>query len=263
MARTKIETADSVWNPVRGCSKWSTGCRECFACRTAGRFNGPGLPYEGLTRRTAHGWEWTGEVRCIDEKLDDPSHVATPQLFFVNSMADLFHRQVPDVFIADVFNTMLASDWHTYFTLTKRVLRMEQWFGSEAAAGIEHLAYDLGVQWPLKHVRIGASVENQAAADDRVAALQRCPGSTRILSCEPLLGEIDLGDLEGIHQVIAGCETGPKSRIRPMKEDWVRHLRDQCIERGVAFFYKQNLNESGVRVRMPLLDGRQWGEQPA
>lgn len=154
---------------------------------------------------------------------------------------------------------------HTFQVLTKRAARMEQWFGSEEAEQAEAFAAEQGREWPLSNVWIGTSVENQDAADLRMLSLIGTPAQTRFVSCEPLIGEVNLAPYlqnDEVHQVIAGCQTGPKSRIYEMDEDWVRELRDQCKAFGVAFFYKQKLDENGVRVVAPFLDGKQWKEYP-
>lgn len=264
MAKSKIPWTDEVWNPIRGCSPESIGCSECYACRMAGRFCGPGKPYEGLVRRTSTGWKWTGEVRLLPEKLEDPLRWKEPRRVFVNSMADLFHAKVPDEFIYQVWKTMTIAMRHTFQVLTKRAVRMEQWFGSDAGEKAREFAASQGREWPLNNVWVGASMENQDAVDKRAPALLGCPAWIRYVSCEPLLGKINISAhlSGGIHQVIAGCQTGPKLRIYEMKEDWVRSLRDQCQKYGAAFFYKQKLNEDGIRVSMPFLDDRQWGEYP-
>ena len=264
MAKSKIEWTDVVWNPVRGCSPESIGCGECYGCRMGGRFCGPGQPYEGLVKRTATGWKWTGDVVLVPAKLDAPLHWAKPRKVFVNSMSDLFHPKVPDDFILDVWRVMTVTPRHTFQVLTKRAARMEQWFGSAAGDQAREFAAAQGREWPLNNVWLGASLENQDAADKRTPALLNCPAWIRIVSCEPLLGAVNISNYMsgGIHQVITGCQTGPKSRIYQMDEDWVRGLRDQCQRYGVAFFYKQKLDEKGVRIGMPELDGRQWSEYP-
>ena len=230
----------------------------------AGRFCGPDQPYEGLVDRAGTGWKWTGDVRLLPEKLEDPVRWTRPRLIFVNSMADLFHRKVPDDFILDVFRTMARASHHTFQVLTKRAARMEQWFGSTDGEEAARLAAEQGITWPLKNVWLGVSVENQTAADTRVVSLLRSPAYFRFLSCEPLIGSVTLQPLHlsMIDQMIVGCQTGPRTQVYPMDEDWVRALRDQCTQHQVAFFYKQKLDADGIRIKMPLLDGREWAEYP-
>jgi protein gp37 len=299
MAKSKIEWTDVVWNPIRGCSRVSEGCRNCYAERMGGRFNQPGQPYEGLVRAVQGGWQWTGEVRMIHDKLRDPLRWQKPRRVFVNSMSDLFHEKVLDEWIRDIFVVMGMASIHSFQVLTKRALRMEQWFGSWAANEAAEQLAEHGVEWPLRNVWLGVSVEDQPHADERIPSLLAAPAAVRFVSAEPLLAEVDLtliecsaypsnpgavrrrcemcsepgmterctngyfdGLAEGIDWVIVGCETGPRSKTRPMLESWVRLLRDQCSEHEVAFFYKQSKDEEGSKIALPLLDGRQWLEFP-
>lgn len=303
MAKSKIEWTDRVWNFIRGCSRVSEGCRNCYAERMAGRFNQPGQPYHGLVRAVRGGWRWTGDVVLIEEKLRDPLRWTKPSNVFVDSMSDLFHEKVLDEWIRDAFVVMGLAGIHTFQILTKRALRMEQWFGSWAAnEAAEELAQH-DIEWPLQNVWMMVSAEDQPALDSRLPSLLATPAAVRGVSLEPLIDEIDLtmvecplykgeipepavpkkrcgmcsepgvgerctngffnGLVEGIDWVIVGCETGPRSRTRPMKEGWVRLLRDQCAEHGVPFFYKQSKDEQGNKIAVPLLDGRQHTEYPS
>lgn len=275
--KTGIEWTDATWNPVRGCSRVSEGCRHCYAEQIAARFSGPGQPYEGLADRAKSGSKWTGKVRLIEEALDQPLRWRRPRRIFVNSMSDLFHENLPDEAIDRVFAVMALAPQHTFQVLTKRPDRMLEWSLRNATGGrIFHLAGELGKPqsgaWPRPNIWLGVSVEDQRAADERIPLLLQTPAAKRFLSCEPLLGPVDLSrcgkhytgsgplhlwktDLEGnggwrqqhgaktgedppeIDWVIAGGES--RSGARPMHPDWARSLRDQCAAAGVPFFFKQ------------------------
>jgi len=204
MGKTAIEWSDSTWNPIRGCSRVSEGCRNCFAERIAARFSGPGQPYEGLARMGENGPRWTGEVRLIESVLFQPLRWREPRRVFVNSMSDLFHESLRDNQIDWVFAVMQASPWHTFQVLTKRPERMRAYIaGAEermANTG-EELAGAMGWchahehrAWPLDNIWLGVSVENQDTADERIPPLMRTPAAVRFVSCEPLLAPIDLDD---------------------------------------------------------------------
>lgn len=267
MSKTKIAWTNETWNPVTGCSKVSPGCANCYAERMDRRI------------RAAHGEEfklWTPQnaeynVRLHPERLEQPLHWKNPRMVFVNSMSDLFHEQVPESFIADVFASMshpLARK-HTFQILTKRPARMLEIIKRTKIFGIA-LAHE-----PLPNVWLGVSVENQKAADERIPLLLQTPAAVRFLSCEPLLEEIfiqhlfyasDDGDPEefrdgtylAISWVIVGGESGPN--FRPMKDTWARSIRNQCHGAGVPFFFKQH---SGYRPQEnALLDGVEYHEFP-
>lgn len=222
--KTNIEWTDATWNPIRGCSRVSEGCRNCYAETVANRFNGPGLPYEGLI---ASGGQWNGQIKLVPEQLEQPLRWTRPRKIFVNSMSDLFHENVPFEYIAAVFAVMSVTTRHTYQVLTKRPQRMVeffQWalqqqdddgawqplrpdvFPSDAFfAGdriFDHFpawinwqtcGYDnCGPAWPYKNVWLGVSVEDQATADERIPLLLQTPAAVRWISAEPLLGAIDL-----------------------------------------------------------------------
>jgi protein gp37 len=255
-----IEWTDATWNTVRGCWKISPGCEHCYAIRTAARFSGPGLAYEGLTKTDP--LNWSGKVRLVPELLDMPLHWHRPRRIFVNSMSDLFHEDVPVDFIADIFGIMFLADWHTYQILTKRSKRMRDLLCGPNF--MNRVIFNLGKRlsrlhesykqaqilreldkfnnrpddwWPLKNVEIGVSVENQKYADLRLPDLALTPAATRFVSFEPLLGPVDASRwLHRIDGVIVGGESGPDAR--PMHPGWVRSLRDQCAP-GRAFFFKQ------------------------
>lgn len=279
--KTGIAWTDATWNPIRGCTPVSEGCRYCYAASVAARFSGPGMPYEGLAERTPKGPRWTGEVRLIEDHLDDPLHWRKPRRVFVNSMSDLFHPALWLQVIARIFAVMAAAPQHTFQVLTKRPERMAQLLNDSGfLSAVEEFAVIR--LWPLPNVWLGTSVENQEAAGERIPHLLRTPAAVRFLSCEPLLGPIDLegrldtdhecpegGPVCGqcfagapaarIHWVIVGGESGPNHR--PFDPAWARSLRDQCREAGVAFFFKQ---VGGLRPTSggDLLDGERIQEYP-
>lgn len=232
--RSNIEWTDATWNPVRGCTKISPGCKHCYAETFSERFRGvPGHPFE-------QGFD----LRLVETALELPRRWRRGRLVFVNSMSDLFHDDVPLSYIQRVFQVMAECPQHRFQVLTKRAARLE--------AIADRLTFPPNV-W------MGVSVEN-ARYTERVHHLQRVPAAVRFLSVEPLLGPIDALPLEGIQWVIVGGESG--HRARPMDTDWVRSIRDQCRAANVAFFFKQ----WGGRRRKAagrLLDGREWNELPA
>lgn len=228
---TKIEWTEQTWNPVTGCAKVSAGCKHCYAERMTKRLQAMGQPnyVNGFT------------VTTHEHMLDVPLKRKKPTMYFVCSMSDLFHEDVPTEFILRVFDTMRATP-HTYQVLTKRHKRM-----AEIAQRID---------WPA-NVWAGASIESQWHVG-RMSALLQVPARVRFLSCEPLLGPLTL-KLDGIQWVIVGGESGPGAR--PMDVQWARSLRDQCQSAGVAFFFKQH---GGVNKKATgrELDGRTWDEMP-
>lgn len=219
---SKIEWTDKTWNPVTGCTKVSQGCKNCYAERIYERFNGHGS---------------FKNIICHHNRLGHPLKWKKPSMIFVNSMSDLFHEDVPFEFIDHVFDNMYASNWHIFQVLTKRPERMLAFYEWKQAGN----GFKFGDHWPLKNVWIGVSVEDQEAADERIPLLLKVPAAVRFLSCEPLLGEIDLGRdvifLKKLHWVIVGGESG--SGARPMHPDWVISLRDQCKVADISFFFKQ------------------------
>lgn len=275
-ATSTIEWTQATWNPVRGCSKVSEGCRNCYAMNIAARFSGPGLPYEGLAERHGGKAQWTNRVVTVEDSLTLPLTWKAPRRIFVSSMSDLFHEDVPQEFIYRVSHIMLKTPQHTYQVLTKRPERMAGvWLTSLHCEWLRerlgnHLLTDAVIHHMLRHVWMGTSVEDQAAADIRIPDLLKVLARVRFLSCEPLLGPVDLQsvcpqvgpddtsssldalegfrfcrsqednwgeDIPRVHWVIAGGESGPGAR--PMHPDWARSLRDQCRAAGVPFFFKQ------------------------
>jgi protein gp37 len=251
MGDSKIEWTNKTWNPIRGCSVVSEGCRNCYAMNFAARFAQQGEPYEGLAYRNESGAHWTGKVRLIEEHLEDPLRWRKPRMIFVNSMSDLFHEALSDHDIARVVSVMWAADHHAYQILTKRPDRMMRW-----ASEYEKKLRDANRR-PLsgwRHVWLGVSVEDQKTADERIPLLLQTSAAVRWISAEPLLGPVDLTRYfardwtlrghnhptertTGIDWIVAGGESGPKAR--PMHPDWARSLRDQCVAAGVPYFFKQ------------------------
>jgi len=252
--KSTIEWTDATWNPVRGCSKISPGCKHCYAETFAERFRGvPGHPYE-------QGFD----VRMVPEKLDEPLRWRTPRRVFVNSMSDLFHASIPFEYIDRVFATMRLAERHTFQVLTKRADRMKEYVDSARRRSmVDGLEVVPGrpITWERAHANVwqGVSVEDRKYGLPRIAHLRETPAAVRFLSVEPLLEDLGALDLRGIHWVIVGGESG--AGARPMKAEWVRSIREQCAAAGVAFFFKQRL-ERGRKVSTPELDGRRWVEFP-
>ncbi len=221
-----------TWNPVVGCTAVSPGCDHCYAARLAsGRLRGTPT-YHGL----AEGGVFNGTVRLLPDRLAEPLHWRSPQRVFVNSMSDLFHADVPEEFIARVFDVMRRCPQHTFHVLTKRAERMERVVTRVALGKLDVERRPAVESRPSMNVWIGVSVESPAYYS-RIRHLQRTPAVVRFLSCEPLLAPLPDLPLDGIDWVIVGGESGPGAR--PMHPDWVRSIRDQCRAAGVAFFFKQ------------------------
>ena len=212
---TPIEWADATWNPVTGCTKIARGCDNCYAARFTERFRGtPGHPFE-------NGFDLT----LRPERLLQPLSWKRPRRIFVNSVSDLFHKEIPPDFLDQVFDTMELADRHVFQVLTKRSSLMQRYLLRRYGSG----------EAP-RHIWCGVSVEDRAATV-RIQHLKHAPVPIRFLSIEPLLGPVGDIDLDGISWVIVGGESGPHAR--PMKEEWVLHIRDLCQRRDVAFFFKQ------------------------
>ena len=294
--KTKIEWTEETWNPIAGCDKVSAGCKHCYAIGMAWRLaHMPHMKelYGPLVEKSAGGAvNWTGKIGFNEKALMAPLERKKPTRYFVNSMSDLFHDGVPFEYIDKVFAVMAACPQHTFQVLTKRPERMVEWFKGKLARVITELeliaddylesghgevmyerlsevAYKLtlGENWPLPNVWVGVSVEDQKAADARIPLLLRVPAAVRWLSCEPMLGAVNLAFIEApdddevgasrinaltgrrtdmarpcdytnkIDWVVCGGESGHGSR--PMHPEWARGLRDQCKEAGVPFFFKQ------------------------
>jgi protein gp37 len=235
---SEIEWTDATWNPVRGCTKITPGCDHCYAETFAERFRGvKGHPYE-------QGFD----LRLVPEKLAEPLRWKTPKMIFVNSMSDLFHKEVPEDYVEAVCRVMERANWHTYQVLTKRssVLRNLLQTRVRFAAGLPN------IWW-------GVSVEDRAHGLVRIKHLQQAPAAVRFLSVEPLLEDLGEIDLEGIHWVIVGGESG--AGARPMQKEWVLSIRDQCKRAHVPFFFKQ---WGGVRKSKTgrAIDGKTYDGLP-
>lgn len=253
-ANTTIEWATKSWNPVRGCSRVSPGCDECYAMKFAHRFSGAGKPYEGLTTIRRGKVDWSGVARFIPGELDAPLNWRKAERVFVNSMSDLFHHSLTNEQIAACFGVMAARVDHQFLVLTKRPDRMRDFF-AWATMGVDTAmrCYSevLGVgawkrlppvrattAWPLPNVWLGASAENQELADERWDELSRVPADVRWLSMEPLLGPITMRHWAALPDwVVVGGESGPGAR--PMGLEWVRSLVTECRELGIKCFVKQ------------------------
>ncbi len=268
---SSIQWTDATWNPIRGCSKVSEGCRNCYAMGVAARFSGPGLPYDGLGKMTPTGPAWTNKVRIVPAHLYDPLRWSRPRRIFVNSMSDLFHEAVAIETIADVFAVMYLAPRHTFQVLTKRARRMRDVLTHPKFYRLVLNAADtlraarpkltaVGVSDPTKFpapwVHLGVSVEDQKSANERIPELLATPASVRFLSCEPLLEHVDLTDIsfDGLGRnalrvndettgerhvdwVIIGGESG--SNARRFEAEWARSLVTQCRKANIAPFVKQ------------------------
>lgn len=299
---TNISWTDEVWNPVTGCSRVSEGCRNCYAAKLAPRLAGMGQ--KGYTKLPWTARNATQNVFLHADRLDKPLGWKKPRRIFVNSMSDLFHELVPFEFIGAVFGVMAAAPNHTFQVLTKRPERMVEFFTwveerypdlfpfgepqypMDANAVMQFLppdlmthvsADDLAPPWPLPNVWLGTSVEDQRAADERIPHLLRTPAAVRFLSCEPLIGPVNITDQPWwdwrytwdfykiafpdagppIHWVIAGGESGPNHR--PLDHAWMRSLRDQTQAAGVPFWAKQ---DSGLRSETVLPEDLQIRQMP-
>lgn len=292
-ARTGIEWTDATWNPTVGCDRVSPGCAHCYAKQLHDQRHTAHLAGKLQAVQYAHPFE---VVQLKPERLAHPLSWRTPKRIFVNSVSDLFHDAVPDEYLHRVFAVMALASRHTFQVLTKRPARMQAYVTQlgRSIEPLEHAARGLGrtfrwqglslLPWPIPNVWLGVSVENQRWANERIPLLLDTPAAVRFLSCEPLLGPLDLKrvshrvaagsrvtfdalDRHGLHQwtdtgvdwVIVGGESGPKAR--PMAAAWVRDLAAQCDSAGAAFFFKQwggRTPKSGGRE----LDGRTWEALP-
>jgi protein gp37 len=240
--RSSIEWTDATWNPVTGCTKVSPGCKHCYAESLAERWRGiAGHPYE-------QGFD----LRLWPERLELPLTWKKPRRIFVNSMSDLFHESVPDAFVDRVMETMERAPWHQFQVLTKRAERMAGYFGTEQHAVLASRS---------PHIWLGVSVETQAYIG-RAELAARLPSAVRFVSCEPLLGPLDLRSVLGrerINWVIVGGESGRGAR--PMERNWVESIHCQCRESAVPFFFKQ---WGGVNKKLAgrSLNQQTWDEFP-
>jgi Bacteriophage protein gp37 len=246
--KSAIQWTNMTWNPVTGCTRVTSGCEHCYAFQLHDMRNAAYEQHQGMYPKTGKAMPKQyakpfSEVQLLPSRLEDPLHIKTPQHFFVNSMSDLFHSDVPDSYIQQVFETMRKANWHIFQILTKRPGRLRR-LGNH-------------IDWP-ENVWIGVSIETDQLTP-RADALRAVPAAVRFLSCEPLLEPLPSLNLEGIDWVITGGESGPSAR--PCDPAWVRAIRDKCLTEGVAFYHKQwggRMPKSGGRE----LDGRTWEEFP-
>jgi|SRR5438067_5808597 len=232
--KSAIEWTDATWNPITGCTQISPGCDHCYALSYAERFRGV----------AGHPFEQGFDLRLWPERLSMPLRWKAPRRIFVNSMSDLFHEAIPDEYIHRVFTVMMQADWHTFQVLTKRARRM-----AEMATSLP---------WPA-HIWAGTSVELDRYTWRANEYLRQVPAAVRFVSAEPLLGPLPSLQLDHLHWVITGGESGPVHR--QCDPSWVRELRDRCAVAGVAYFHKQwggRTSKAGGRI----LDGRTWDEFP-
>jgi protein gp37 len=229
---TLISWTDETWNPVTGCSRVSEGCRNCYAERLSLRFGWSKKPWTSANAAV--------NVRCHADRLEIPLRLKRPSRIFTNSMSDMFHPQVPDAFLARIFDVMTKTPQHAYQILTKRPERAAEWPGP----------------W-TQNIWMGTSIED-AKVVNRADHLRRCDAHVRFISAEPLLGPLMPAlDLTGIDWVIVGGESGPG--FRPMDHAWARALRDECVRRKVAFFFKQDAAfRTETRPYLVEADGSLW-----
>ena len=240
--KSGIEWTEATWNPTTGCTKVSPGCKNCYAKHQAW----PRLCKNPKGVYTGRVFE---DVQVHPERLDQPLRWTRPRRIFVNSMSDLFHEEISDDFIEQVFAVMALAPHHIFQVLTKRSERMKQFMGHSCREGFvrvvarQMLGKDMNTpfpqwpDWPLSNVWLGVSVENQETANERIPRLVETSAAVRWLSCEPLLGPIELFHRNLLHWVVVGGESGPKAR--PMESMWARSIRDQCFVYDVPFFMKQ------------------------
>ncbi|MEX1198291.1 MAG: phage Gp37/Gp68 family protein [Pseudohongiellaceae bacterium] len=237
-----IEWTEQTWNPVTGCTKVSPGCKHCYAETMARRLQAMGAP----------GYDNGFGLSLLPERLGQPLKRRRPTMYFVNSMSDLFQEGVPDSFIDQVMNVIAATPRHTYQILTKRSDNMRRYFSSRPVPG---------------NAWLGVSVEDRKYGKPRIPDLRSIDTNVRFLSVEPLLEALGTLDLSGIHWVIVGGESG--AGARPMKEEWALSIRNQCLEAGVDFFFKQwgawgaDGKQRNKKANGRVLDGRVWDRIPA
>lgn len=241
MAESRIEWTEQTWNPATGCTKVSPGCKHCYAETMAVRLKAMG----------AAGYGSGFALALHPERLTQPLRRKKPTVWFVNSMSDLFHEDIPNAFLDQVFETIRATPQHTYQILTKRADRLPKYFAERTCP---------------RNVWLGVSVEDRHYGVPRIERLRQVNARVRFLSVEPLLEDVGLLDLTGIHWVIVGGESGPKAR--PMRPEWADAVRRQCEAQGSAFFFKQwgGWGADGVKRHKKangrLLNGRTWDALP-
>ena len=242
---SEIEWTDATWNPVAGCSVLSPGCSNCYAMRMAARLESMGCSkYAGTTRKSGHRYVWTGKINIDRSSLEIPLKWKKPRMVFVNSMSDLFHQDVPDSYIDQVWRVMKQADRHTFQVLTKRPERLASYLKNKGRVP--------------SNIWLGTSVESEEYLS-RIDVLRPVSAATKFISFEPLLGEIKQANLSGISWVIVGGESGPGSR--PLKEHWVLELLSASRRYDAAFFFKQwggvNKAKTGRRLK-----GNLYSEYP-
>ena len=239
--KTTIEWTEQTWNPSVGCSKITSGCNHCYAEVMARRLKAMGVK----------GYENGFRLTILPERLEDPIKRRRPTIYFVNSMSDLFHEQIPDDYLRQVLAVIKKSPQHTFQVLTKRAERMADFFQGQA---------------PPRNVWLGVTVENRSEGMPRIDYLRKIDAVVRFVSAEPLLEDLGVIDLSGLHWVIVGGESGPKAR--PMKCEWVMNIKGQCDAQGVAFFFKQwggwgvDGKKRDKKQNCRLLEGRTWDAKP-
>lgn len=253
MAETQIEWTDATWNPVAGCSIVSSGCSHCYAMEMARRLEAMGVEkYAGLTRKSGKRAVWNGTVREDPTALDIPRRWRKARKIFVNSMSDLFHEQVSEAFIGQVWRVMRETPQHNYQILTKRPDRMARIVASQ-------------IPDVLPNVWLGTSVENAETAD-RISALRAAPAAIRFISFEPLIGSVGNVDLTSIDWAIVGGESGRSAR--PIKEEWIDDIHHQCARSGTVFFFKQwgtwgkDNKRRSKKANGREYRGRTWDDMP-
>jgi protein gp37 len=240
MTTTKIEWTEATWNPTIGCTKITTGCKNCYAETMARRLQAIG------TKGYENGFEFT----VLPDRFLQPLEIKKPTRFFVNSMSDLFHEKMSFEYLDRIFETIKSTPHHHYQILTKREKKLKRYFEKRIVPA---------------NVWLGVTVENERVKN-RINILKTIDASIRFLSIEPLVGDVGLLDLKGIHWVIVGGESGPNAR--PMNPDWPKSIQKQCKEQKVAFFFKQwgTWSEDGKKrskhINGSLLLGREWKEAP-
>ena len=241
MNKTKIEWTEETWNPTTGCTKVSAGCKNCYAEAMAKRLRAMGAP----------GYENGFEFSIMPERLEQPLKRKKPTKYFVNSMSDLFHEQMPEDFLDAIFEIIDRTPWHIYQILTKRENRMAEYFINKKIPA---------------NVWLGVTVEDKKSGLPRIEKLRVQKATIKFLSIEPLLEDLGKLNLQGIHWVIVGGESGPKAR--PMKPEWAVNIKKQCEKQNVAFFFKQwgTWGADGIKRNKKSngrkLLGKEWNEYP-
>ena len=239
--QSKIEWTEQTWNPATGCTKISPGCKYCYAETMAKRLQAIGTA----------GYENGFKLSLMPERLSQPLNRKKPTLYFVNSMSDLFHEDIPEDYLDQIFTIIQQTPYHTYQILTKRAVRMREYFTTRLVPN---------------NVWLGVTVEDKEYGIPRIDELRQIPAKVRFLSIEPLLEDLETVNLTDIHWVIVGGESGHKAR--PMDKEWVINIKQQCEAEGIAFFFKQwgTWGEDKVKRKKKLngkeLDGKIWQQYP-